>query len=257
MPDVILCVTEGEKTEVKVLERLQSTFLSHPIQIICFGTNIYQLYRKFVNEDIDFLSTYELLQEISEEQKGKRDDVLSMYSKIEISEIYLFFDYDGHDTLAAQYPSCIPEMLNMFDNETENGKLYISYPMVESFKHPIIKNEVYDIAQGSKYKNHVSKICPEQLNKFVNRPLNRRDWSKYFIEHIKAINFLVLNDFTYPSDYSSINKSFTQTDIYENQVVKYVKPKNHILVLTPFALFLLEYLGETLFEEWAHLSLKS
>lgn len=255
MSSIILCVTEGEKTEVKVLERLQAEFLDQPIEIICFGTNIYQLYRKVKDEDIEFLTTYEILQEISQERRGKRDDVLSQYSQIAIAEIYLFFDYDGHDNLAAKYPECIEKMLDIFNNETENGKLYISYPMVEAFKHPIIKDEIYDISQGSTYKNYVSKICPEQLNKFINRPLNKKDWSNYFIEHMKAINLLVRNDFSYPSDYLHINDSFTQVGIYENQVAKYVKPKNHILVLTPFALFLIEYLGETLFEEWAQLAL--
>lgn len=29
----------------------------------------------------------------------------------------------------------ISEMLDMFDNETENGKLYINYPMVEAIRY--------------------------------------------------------------------------------------------------------------------------
>ena len=74
MSSIILCVTEGEKTEVKVLERLQAEFLDQPIEIIRFGTNIYQLYRKVKDEDIEFLTTYEILQEISQERRGKRDD---------------------------------------------------------------------------------------------------------------------------------------------------------------------------------------
>lgn len=257
MSSIILCVTEGEKTEVKILERLQEEFLDDPIKIICFGTNIYQLYRKIKDEDIEFLVTYEILQEISQEKKGKRDDVLSQYSQMEIAETYLFFDYDGHDTLSKKYPECIENMLSIFDNETENGKLYISYPMVEAFKHPIIKNETYDVSQGSKYKNHVSKICSENLNKFINKPLGKKEWSEYFIEHIKAINFLVQDKFAYPNDYSCIDKLFTQNDIYENQIRKYVTPKNHILVLTPFALFLIEYLGKDLFEEWSKIALES
>ena len=31
--------------------------------------------------------------------------------------------------------SKIKEMLQFFDNETENGMLYISYPMVEAIRH--------------------------------------------------------------------------------------------------------------------------
>ena len=29
----------------------------------------------------------------------------------------------------------IKQMINFFDNETEHGKLYINYPMIESYKH--------------------------------------------------------------------------------------------------------------------------
>lgn len=255
MSSIILCVTEGERTEVKILKHLQAEFLDKPIEIICFGTNIYQLYRKIKDEDIEFLITYEILQEISQERKGERDDVLSQYSQTEIAEIYLFFDYDGHDNLSDKYPECIENMLSIFNNETENGKLYISYPMVEAFKHPIVENETYDISQGKKYKNYVSKICPKKLSKYTNQPLSKIEWSVFFIEHIKAINFLVTNNFTYPSDYSCIYESFTQTGIYQSQIVKYIEPKNHVLVLTPFALFLIEYLGDALFEEWAQLAL--
>lgn len=48
----------------------------------------------------------------------------------DFSEIYLFFDYDGHnDNIPKEYlnKDILGEMLNTFDNETEFGKLYISY----------------------------------------------------------------------------------------------------------------------------------
>lgn len=53
-------------------------------------------------------------------------------SRDEISEIYLFFDHDGHSHLANREK--LENMLQYFNNETENGKLYVSYPMVESLK---------------------------------------------------------------------------------------------------------------------------
>ncbi|MEE0027846.1 MAG: hypothetical protein U0J70_09655 [Atopobiaceae bacterium] len=49
---------------------------------------------------------------------------------------YLFFDFDPHqDNLTGDDASAsevVAKMLEVFDNETENGKLYISYPMVEA-----------------------------------------------------------------------------------------------------------------------------
>ena len=54
-------------------------------------------------------------------------------SRDDFSEVFLFFDYDVHQTNLgkADDGDVINQMLESFDNETENGKLYISYPMVQ------------------------------------------------------------------------------------------------------------------------------
>jgi len=255
MSDIILCVTEGAQTEVKLLESLKSVFLDRPVEIICFGTSIYQLYRKVKDEDIEFLITYELLQEISQEQKGKRDDVLSKYSQIDISEIYLFFDYDGHDNLASQYPDCVKQMLNIFDNETENGKLFISYPMVEAFKHYFDKEIAFDISAGKSYKMIAATGCDNKLNNHSNRPLSKDEWSKHLIKHVKAANHLIHDNFSYPQSYLEAEQ-FTQKQIYEAQYHKFIDPLQKVLVISPFACFLLDYLGSSLYEEWFELDSK-
>ena len=53
-----------------------------------------------------------------------------------MEETFLFFDYDAHQTNLgkADDEDVIHQMLESFDNETENGKLYISYPMVEALR---------------------------------------------------------------------------------------------------------------------------
>ena len=57
-------------------------------------------------------------------------------------------------------------MLNKFDNETENGKLYISYPMVEALKH--IKKDNLGINHNILYykvKRHVSFLAYSHIEK--------------------------------------------------------------------------------------------
>ncbi len=61
------------------------------------------------------------------------DNELENISKDQIAEIYLFFDYDKHASNSSDEK--IKKMLEVFDNETEKGKLYISYPMIEAIKH--------------------------------------------------------------------------------------------------------------------------
>lgn len=255
MSEIILCVTEGEKTEVDILTYLHSTFLEKPLEIICFQTNIYHLYREIMNEDDDFefVITYKILERISKRQRSGRSDVLAQYSRNKISEIYLFFDCDGHDPLAKKHPNCITDMLKLFNNETENGLLYISYPMVEAFKHNIKQGEVYDVSLGKNYKHHASNNCHDKINKFKDRAPTKLEWSICLLEHIKATNFLIKNDFSYPINYSDIANTFSQESIYSSQLEKFIKPNNHVLVISPLASFLLEYLGRPLFNDWLEL----
>ena len=59
----------------------------------------------------------------------------------EISEIYLFFDYDIHNqnkdgTFSyAELNDQLRTMVEFFDDETGHGKLYVNYPMVESIRY--------------------------------------------------------------------------------------------------------------------------
>lgn len=60
----------------------------------------------------------------------KRDD---------FSEVYLLFDFDPHqDNLGfsdgTDFGLVLRNMLETFDNETDTGKLYISYPMIEALR---------------------------------------------------------------------------------------------------------------------------
>ncbi len=246
MSKIILCVTEGAKTEVNILKSLGCTFLpNEKIEFIKYKTSIYQLYQSMIKDE--FLDTYAVLEEISTD---KNDSILSNYSRDEIAEIYLFFDLDAHDNLAVKNPNCIEDMLHLFDNETENGKLYLSYPMVEAFKHPVANNKFFDIAEGKSYKTYVSTICDKKLENFSNNAFIRESWSISLVEHIKSTNFLLNDNQMYPTNYSDVVDIFTQYAIYQNQLRKYISQHNNVIVLSPFALFLIDYLGKPLFNEW-------
>ena len=54
----------------------------------------------------------------------------------DFSEVYLFFDYDfqNKNLELSEINSQLTEMLDFFSDETDNGKLYINYPMIESIR---------------------------------------------------------------------------------------------------------------------------
>ena len=74
--------------------------------------------------------------EVLRESNKKIREQLEGLSRDDFSEVFLFFDYDAHQTNLGKSDDVdvINQMLESFDNETENGKLYISYPMVEALR---------------------------------------------------------------------------------------------------------------------------
>lgn len=245
-----LFITEGEVTEVKIIRALNEKFIQRDIEFLRICTNIYHLYHAYLKEkaevgdEIDifiFLKNYD------------KKNILENLKKNDIRSIYLFMDLDAHEPLAERYPECLPEMLDLFNNETENGKLYISYPMVEAFQHPIKKDsEVYPILPQPPildYKTFINLNKTDELSGVIY--ITKENWSNSFIKHMRLANFLLNNDIdnilNYNDDFLEV---FSQKKIYENQLSKFIESTNHVLILSPFALFLIEYLGKPLFKEW-------
>jgi hypothetical protein len=94
MPNEILFVFEGEKTEKQIVDNLTQYFISENSIIQCaYCSEVYQLYKELsADEDLDM---FMILKEIP-----RNKEILSRYSRNDFAEIYLFFDYDGHSTLA-------------------------------------------------------------------------------------------------------------------------------------------------------------
>ncbi len=129
MSETIVLIFEGARTEPRILSSiLRVFFANNPSRIVhaTYDTDLYDLYDEVRSDEA--LDIIELLRERNE-RNGERLEGLDID---DISQIFLFFDYDGHATKATDEK--IEEMVSFFDNETEEGKLYVSYPMVESLK---------------------------------------------------------------------------------------------------------------------------
>ena len=127
-------IVEGEAREPLIIDNISKVFFSHSnFKIITLpaGENIYMLWKRLKADDFD-TDVIEVLRESNEEIRKQ----LSGLSRDDFSEVYLFFDYDTHQTNLRKDDdlNAVSQMLESFDNETENGKLYISYPMVEALR---------------------------------------------------------------------------------------------------------------------------
>jgi len=142
---VKLFIVEGEDRDYRFVNEMSFCFFSKgkfeaKVINLPASQNIYMLYRLLKEDDFD-TDIVEILRDTVDVAKEKLEGV----DRQDIDEVYLFFDYDVHQNNLSHENKClsaddvVTTMLEVFDNETENGKLYISYPMVEA---------LYDYKEG-------------------------------------------------------------------------------------------------------------
>ncbi|MGL6024104.1 MAG: hypothetical protein ACRC0F_05755 [Cetobacterium sp.] len=193
--------------------------------------------------------------EILKEQLSKNTEnraKLEVLEKIEVNDIaytYLFFDYDAHTHHADNEK--LKRMIEYFNDETEVGKLYISYPMVEALRHIRYREEIEFLnrivnskIKGKEYKVQVhNETCYQQIKK-----LTLEDWLNITELNIKKANNIIFSDLTIPS-FQKIRK-INQENIYENQLVKYIEKDENVAVLSGFPFFIADYLNEEKYLEY-------
>lgn len=171
-----LLIVEGkhEKDELfKLLFRCFPEMRISAQDIWIYGTNIYVLYDDIVKEygeqwekdDIDLPFV------ISKKQGG-----IPLRYKDDFTNIILVFDYERQDTNFSE--DKIVCMQNYFMDATDTGKLYINYPMIESYQHLCSlpdgnyfnRTIPVSLQPGKKYKSLVKKQSViKKLIKFPDR----------------------------------------------------------------------------------------
>ena len=250
-----LFIFEGLRAESKYVESLEQNFLGKQISVKCiFDAEIYQLYEQ-LKKDAFSIDMVELLKE----RNTINAEILKDYTRDSFAYIYLFFDYDAHSTLAND--NKIVEMLKYFDNETENGLLYISFPMLEAIRHYqdlasfrdltvkckrtncIYKSNCVDAEtcmNEPHYKTVSASGCRPQLNNI--HKYTREVWQELIQANIFKMNYLVNDIYAFP------NKTETQESIFDKQLEKHINHKcPKVAVLSALPIYVLDYYGvETL-----------
>ncbi len=177
MESNILFVVEGNKTERCFFKSIAKVF-DQKFEVYCLGTNIYSLYKRM--KDFDFNGDLkDVLAEIHPDQK----DILSK----RFAYTYLIFDCDAHHPKKDDVRSIgeiisdniqkLSEMAKYFVDETDPtiGKLYINYPMMESYRdcdeffEDKYSEATVSITDLPKYKQNVAtrKICRFHVDQYT------------------------------------------------------------------------------------------
>lgn len=240
MAEVILFVFEGEKTEVQLSDSLLPHFIAdgeNTIVRTAYRNHIYSLYRDM--ESDGFIDIVELLKEDNE---SLRD-----FSRDSFSQVYLFFDYDGHvPDPGKDRDNQVRLLINFFNEETEQGKLFVSYPMVEAIncisdldaEHEIMGMAV-KIEKFKAFKTFVSGMSDKRIK--VYSDMTRTEWNKLIRLHCSKANLIVNGVVDFP-DVDNVS----QSKIFDSQLMKHILPSGEASVLSGFPLMLLDYYGR----EW-------
>lgn len=243
--DKILFICEGAKTEKHFCNLIIDKYFiqkQKPKEFVAFGTNIYGLYDEMSKDE-----GLDIVELIKEKAKAKRD--MYNYSKLAaggFSEIYLIFDFDFQ---APQYDyEKISNMIDFFDNETEHGKLYINYPMMESFKHfkelpdPNFNSYKVDKKGCLKYKELIGDISQivhfSDITEDVLKIIIKQNLDKYSYITEKELN-----------SYTSYLENFSQRMLLDIQVYNLNK-EGQVFVLNTTLFWGIDYFGKIKFDEY-------
>lgn len=225
---MILLVVEGkdEKDEIKDTISSFLTITNSESEIVVFGTSIFELY-DYLKDD-PYFDLVSLL--VAEKKlvlpKGKT-------SKTAFSEKYLVFDFEPKYQKYSDEK--IISLQNYFNNETENGKLYINYPTFESLydmnalpdkRYLTSKIELTDF-EASEYKHKVysSSFCN-------HRPIK----NSYQLLQIAVLNYLKIKSIIA----CEVNPEQYQETLLNKQITSKTKDDT-IFIINTLSLFPYDY----------------
>ena len=243
-----ILIVEGDDREVKVLNSVVNFFFPQKkVRFIALpaGENIYMLWKTLKDDEFET----DLIEIVRE--RISDDEILNGIDRNEIDEIFLFFDFDGQqNNLPANVcaENVINEMIETFSDETEMGKLYISYPMIEAFRDweetcGTVTSCFWKISNLDQYKTgSASKIFNNDV-----RHYDKETWKEVIKNFILRVSCLFDLE-TVPS-YNYFRERITPQEIYKQERDKYICSGN-VFVLSAIPEFVLDYFDQVFWKSW-------
>ena len=226
----ILMLTEGKEPDKKLIEHIVKEFQIKGEVIWAKIGTIYAFYKDIKEKYDENMDVIKYSDKISKEFKAS-----------EISYVYLFFDYDLHSKLNEEYKNIekiyerineISEINSFFENETENGKLYLSFPMIEAYHKPIGCNYIYE-------KNNFEEKLEDfkVFKKKIKNETGNMGMTALKSQYKEIIKFYINNS------KNILEMKFK--DVEKNKILKFqnelLKSKNKVKIYPSIPIFLNEY----------------
>ncbi len=241
-----LLIVEGEDQEIRILDYVKRIFFPKKnFQFITLSAkgNIYMLWKLMQKDDFE-TDIVEILKE-NDLDNGKLKEI----TRKDVDEIFLFFDYDIQQNnlskdLDKTSDEIILDMLKTYSDETDLGKLYISYPMIEATRDwqeescKVFTKCFYPISDIGDYKNVSGELNPK-----TNIQQYGIDEWKMVIQNYSMRIACLLNLENVPS-YEDYKRNITSIKIF-NEELKLIQNTNSLFVLSGIPAFILDYFDKS------------
>lgn len=275
----ILFIVEGARLEREVIKRISQVY-HFECEIASVCTNIYSLFQR-LKRDEGFSDVVPVLREFLHEQllhlqkksenfinvkqiRQKQDDLRILASSF--SSIYLIFDSDlqhyslfppdeaqsSQQEIIVRNVSILKEMLVFFNNETEQGKLYVNYPMMESYMDcdSFFEDSYRDRAVSLKdifEKKYKSMVSQKRLGGLKTEKITQENFNQLTCMNAFKLNWITREQWEKPN-YDDFRVLSEQCGILEAEE-KYCWARDAIAVLNTMLFFVIDYKGREFYNQ--------
>lgn len=229
----ILILVEGEKHDVNLMKHLLKIYsIDAKYEIVPYKTNIYTLYEEMFFDDHPEL--VDLLQVLKSREKSIEKSII--FDEV-YSDVLLIFDLDPQ---APDYHADkISKMIAYFVESSDMGKLYINYPMVESFYH--MKSIPDD--DFITYYATIAELRAGTYKQRVNLENRNHDYRKFAINKNEC-NYVIKKNFekakALVEEYEPFDTVSNQIEIFNAQS-SLLDREDKILIISTCGFFFPEY----------------
>lgn len=171
-----------------------------------------------------------------------REQLESLNDKIPYT--YLLFDLDIHDRQFTDEnkKSILKEMQEYFNDETENGLLLISYPMIESFRDYTSDEDYFDRHIDKNQSKDYKRLVGERGNNTNLGKLTKKDFENRTLLNLLKVNYLLNKKKDVPLYNDFLN--YIQNNCILNQQFKFIEEEKKIYVLCCALFVYISFLGK-------------
>lgn len=243
----LLFIVEGENDEPKFLQRLLKVcYAKQGYQIYIYHTNLHTLAARLEKDYPDFTEVevdIRLVLRSYEDDERKKARLSERYT-----DTFLIFDCEPHHD--CPHFETIRQMLSVFSDSTSQGKLFINYPMMQSFKHlrnlpdEDFRERKVTIEECKKYKKLVGAES-------TYTDIGKYDYPVFMslaAHHLKKAHYILRKSYTLPAQKDYLK--WQHVEIFDRQM-ELKEQKQWVYVLNTCIFLLADYKPDAFFRQLA------